>query len=181
METATAKRPRRYGLYLALAFLLVVLTYVLAWNRANNLTSRFLAEAQASYQQGRYLEALVGYESFDQRRNRHVYHGGYIQIEAIWDDTYAWPRYKGLKEVHSKIEEIIQHKLTLEEAESFVQTYTGKKNPYLGPVFVRLGELYAQRGDKQTAKELLMEVRDLFPSDKDLIAKAEALIKTLGE
>ncbi|RTH37802.1 hypothetical protein CSW37_05905 [Thermus scotoductus] len=64
----------------------VSLTYTLAWYRAYRLTERFLQEATASFRAGRHLEALLGYETFDERRRRYVYHGGYIQIEAIWAD-----------------------------------------------------------------------------------------------
>jgi tetratricopeptide (TPR) repeat protein len=172
-------RTRRLWLYLLITLLGVSLTYALAWYRASRLTERFLQEAAASYQAGRYLEALLGYETFDKRRRRYVYHGGYIQIEAIWADPFAWPRHPGLKEVRSRIVESI-NRLSLEEAEEFVRSYSGKVGPYLGWVFLRLARLYGERGEVHSARELLEEVPELFPHELEVIEEAKRLLERIG-
>src|SRR5689334_626748 len=75
--------------------LLIVLifggTYALAWYNANQLTTRFVRDADASYAAGKYLDALVGYQKFDQQQNRYINYGGYLSVEKIWSNLYSWP------------------------------------------------------------------------------------------
>jgi hypothetical protein len=90
-----AARPailRRALLIVGVVAALVAITYALAWYRASSLAQGYLRDADASYDAGKYLNALVGYEDFDQARNTYVTHGGYLQVEKIWADSYAWPR-----------------------------------------------------------------------------------------
>lgn len=170
---------RRLYLYLLIALLGVALTYTLAWYRASRLTERFLQEAASSYQAGRYLEALLGYETFDERRQRYVYHGGYIQIEAIWADPFAWPRHPGLEKVRLRILDTI-NQLSLAEAERFIQSHSGKGGPYLGWVFLRLARLYEEKGEVQSARELLEEVPELFSHEPEVIEEAKRLLERMG-
>lgn len=172
-------RIRRLCLAMLMVLLAVVLTYALAWYRAYRLTEHFLQEATSSYRAGRYLEALLGHESFDERRKRYVYRGGYIQMEAIWADPFAWPRYSGLKEVRSRILETI-NQLSVAEAEGFIQTYSGKGGPYLGRVFLRLAQLYMERGEVQSARELLEQMPELFSQEAEVLEEARRLLEQMG-
>jgi tetratricopeptide (TPR) repeat protein len=74
----------------------------------------------------------------------------------------------------ARIDEIINERLTIEQAEQFVQENIGRTNPYLGIVYVRLGELYEADGDLRSAEDIYREIEELFPSQPELIERANA-------
>lgn len=173
---AAAARPRswrRIALAAAAVLLLIAGTYAIAWYRASSLAQGYLSDADASYDAGKYLEALVGYDEFDAARNAYVTHGGYMQVEKIWADPYSWPRPAGVDRARARIDEIINQKITIQQAESFIQANTGKSNPYFGIIYLRLGELYEQDGDAASAKDIYSSIEELFPGEPDLIARAK--------
>src|SRR3954466_10476098 len=141
---SVAPRPqrswRRIAIVVGIIVLLIAATYAVAWYRASSLAQGYLRDADASYAAGKYLEALVGYEDFDSARNVYVTHGGYMQVEKIWADPYSWPRPTGVVRAQTRIDEIINQKITIPEAENFIQANTGKSNPYFGIIYLRLGE-----------------------------------------
>ncbi|WP_126208819.1 hypothetical protein [Thermus scotoductus] len=94
-------------------------------------------------------------------------------------DPFAWPRYPGLEEVRSHILETI-NQLSLEEAEEFVRSYSGKGGRYLGRVLLRLAQLYVEKGEVQAAQELLEEVVGLSPNEPEVVEEAERLLKRIG-
>jgi len=161
---------------------LVGATYLLAWYEASSLARTYLGDADASYDAGKYLDALVGYEEFDPARNAYVAHGGYLQVERIWADEYAWPRPAGVERAQARIDEIINERMSVQEAEQFIQANTGKQNPYFGVIYLRLGELYEQEGDLVAAKDIYSSIAELFPGEDDLIARAgEHLARLEGQ
>jgi tetratricopeptide (TPR) repeat protein len=173
-----APTPRRQSwrwiaIVVGIVLLLIAVTYAFAWYRASSLTQSYLRDADASYDSGKYLEALVGYEEFDPARNAYVTHGGYMQVEKIWADPYSWPRPAGVERAQTRIDEIINQKITIQEAENFIQANTGKSNPYFGIIYLRLGELYEQSGDVASAKDIYTSIEELFPGEQDLIARAK--------
>jgi hypothetical protein len=184
---AVAPAPRRRSwLRIAIAVgivaLLIAATYAYAWYRASSLAQGYLRDADASYNAGKYLEALVGYEEFDPARNAYITHGGYMQVEKIWADPYSWPRPAGVVRAQTRIDEIINQKITIPEAENFIQANTGKSNPYFGIIYLRLGELYEQEGDTASAKDIYSSIEELFAGEQDLIARAkEHLARLQGQ
>jgi hypothetical protein len=181
--STTAARGRSWRL-LALALGIIVLlfasTYVLAWYRASSLTSTYMSDADRSYAKGEYLRALSGYEELDEQTGSTITRGGYANVARIWADRDAWPRPAQVTLAQQRIDEIINQHLTIPEAEGFIQVNTGKQNPYLGLVFLRLGELYAEAGDVRSAQEIFEEVPDLFPDEPDLIRRAEEHLQQMN-
>jgi hypothetical protein len=174
------RRPwRRLAIIAGIVLLLVAGTYAIAWYRASSLSLGYVRDADASYDGGKYLEALVGYEEFDTARNAYVTHGGYMQVEKIWADPYSWPRPDGVDRAEARIGEIINQKITIQEAESFIQANTGKSNPYFGIIYLRLGELYEQEGDVASAKEIYTSIEELFAGEQDLITRAKEHLSRL--
>lgn len=160
-------------LYILLGVLLLASgTYAFAWYRAYRLTETFMQNAAESFAAEEYLNALTGYEVFDEADNRYVYRGGYGQVALIWSDPYAWPRPAALAGAQARTEEIIGQRLTLEDAEAFVEENIGQSNPYLGPIYLRVGELYEEEGDADDAADVYEDVVDSFPNDAALVARA---------
>jgi tetratricopeptide (TPR) repeat protein len=170
------------GIMLGLAIVVVLFaaTYALAWWRANRLTATFMADANTSYSAGNYIESLTGYEEFDSATNRYVTHGGYMQVAKIWADPRAWPVPGSVVQAQARIDEILSQRLTIEEAESFIQANIGKQNPYMGTIYLRLGELYEQDGDIQSATGIYEEIEELFPGEAALIERAKAHLARLN-
>jgi len=164
---------RRNAIVAGVVLLLIAATYAIAWYHASSLAQGYLRDADASYAAGKYLEALVGYEEFDPARNVYVTHGGYMQVEKIWADPYSWPRPAGVERAQARIDEIINQKITIQEAENFIQANTGKSNPYFGIIYLRLGELYEQQGDIADAKDVYQTAIDSFASEPDIVARAK--------
>jgi tetratricopeptide (TPR) repeat protein len=182
-RTAATTAPfpwRRILLVLLGVLLLFVATYLLAWWDASRLTRRYMADAEASAAAGNYLEALSGYQEFDEARNEYIQRGGYIQVERIWQHRNAWPVSASYAEARTRIDEIINNDLTLEQAEQFVQQNIGRANPYLGPIYLRLGELYEADGDLRSARDVYTDVADLFANQPALADRAQAHLDRLG-
>lgn len=157
------------------------INYLLGWFQALRLSTSYYQDAEAAYSQGDYLNALTGYKEFDAKQSKYVQHGGYLQVERIWDHPNAWPRPAVYGYARTRVDEIIQQRMTIPMAEGFVQANIGKVTPYLGIVYLRLGELYEQDGDLTTAKEVYQIVMESFPSQPDLTAEAQAHMDSLPE
>ncbi len=183
ISSATPAVPKRrpfVALYVVLGVLLLAAgTYALAWYRAYHLTQTFMQNAAESFAEEEYLNALTGYEVFDEEANRYVYRGGYGQVALIWADPYAWPRPPALAGAQARTEEIIQERLTLEDAEAFIEENIGQNNPYLGRIYLRTGELYEVDGDEDDAADVYEEVIDAFPNDTALVERATAHLERL--
>lgn len=159
--------------------LLFTITYLVAWLRARSLTQEYLGYAGQRYQQGKYLEALVGYQEFDEQRQRYISRGGYFQVQRIWANRYAWPKPPGVTAADERIDEIINQKITIEDAEQFIQASSGRGNPYLGIIYLRLGELYEQEGSTRDARDIYESIAELFPNEPQLIERAQQHLQTL--
>jgi tetratricopeptide (TPR) repeat protein len=155
-------------------------TYALAWWDAQRLTTTYSAAANASFEAGNYLEALAGYEEFDEERNEFVHRGGYGDVERIWRGRYARPVPAPVLDAKARIDEIINERLTIEQAEQFVLRNIGRANPYLGIVFLRLGELYEADGDMIAAEDIYREVLNSFRNQPELVERAQANLTRLS-
>jgi hypothetical protein len=81
----------RIPLVLLIVVVIFGMTYLLAWLDARNLTTDFMAHASASYEEGSYLEALVGYREYDPELQQNVVYGGYADVVRIWRHQQARP------------------------------------------------------------------------------------------
>lgn len=160
-------------------FGLFAVNYLFGWVQAMRLANAYYLDAEAAYTQGDYLNALTGYKEFDEQRNKYVQRGGYMQVERIWGNPYAWPRPIVYQYAITRVQEIIQNRLTISMAEGFIQANIGKGNPYLGVIYLRLGELYEQDGDRLSAKDVYKTVVESFPSQPELTAQAQAHLDAL--
>jgi tetratricopeptide (TPR) repeat protein len=181
-EAAAVVRPgflRRALLIAFLAGLLFALTYAFAWFNASRLSARFIQDADATYDQGEYLESLVGAERFDPQVNQYVKQGGYLDVEKIWSSSYSWPAPPELERASQRTQEIVNERLTIEMAEEYIRANTGRPAPYFGEIYLRLGELYEQDGDLRSARDIYESILELFPNRPDLIEKAQAHLERL--
>jgi tetratricopeptide (TPR) repeat protein len=181
-EAAAAARPgflRRALLVAFLAGLTFALTYAFAWFNASRLTARFIQDADAAYDQGEYLESLVGTERFDPQSNQYVKQGGYLNVEKIWSSSYSWPAPPEVERASQRTQEIVNQRLTIEMAEDYIRANTGRPAPYFGEIYLRLGELYEEDGDLPSARDIYESIIELFPNRPDLIEKAQAHLERL--
>lgn len=156
-------------------------TYLLAWWNASQLTNRFLADANEHYEQGEYLDALVGGQEFDPQTNRYSKVGGYVDVEKIWSNRYSAPVPAAVQQAKERTDEIIYQHLTIPEAERYIQANIGRPAPYFGEIYLRLGELYEQEGDRVSAREIYESIPDLFPNRPDLLQQADEHLQRLGD
>ena len=178
-ESAPARGRSRAAILLGAAAILFLGTYVLAWWDARRLTSSYIEDANRSYVEGRYLDALVGYETFDQEKREYAPRGGYLQIDRIWSNRYAQPAPDEVRQAQDRIDDIIYSRLTLEDAEQFVQENIGRSNPAMGLIYLRLGELYEEAGELRDAEDIYESIPDLFPNDAELIERARIDLERL--
>jgi hypothetical protein len=180
---AVATRPRFWPRFLIGLLILVVLfavTYVLAWYNADTLATRFFSDAEASFNSGDYLQALVGYQKFDETTNKYINYGGYLNVEKIWSSPYSWPQPAYVQQAVQRSKEIIDQKLTVQDAEQYIQNNTGRPGtPYFAEIYLRLGELYEQNGDTKDAIDVYQSYASQFPDRKDLIAVAQQHLANL--
>jgi tetratricopeptide (TPR) repeat protein len=161
--------------------ILLVGGYALAWLSAMRLTQAYFVDAETSFENGEYLNALTGYSEYVEATGRNEFRGGYSQIVNIWADRYAVPAPGEVTTARERIDTIINQHLTIDEAERFVQRNIGRSNPYIGPIYLRLGELYEAEGDLDTAEEIYADVIDSFRTDTTLVEQAQAHLDRLAE
>ena len=176
--TAVAAARRRFVKNLLLGLLILaalfLITYALAWYNANQLASRFFQDSEASFKAGDYLKALVGYQKFDATTNKYINYGGYLNVEKIWSSPYSWPQPPYLQQAVQRAQEVISQKLTVQQAEQYIQENTGRPGtPYFAEIYLRLGELYEQNGDTKDAIDVYQSYASQFPDRPDLIEQAQ--------
>jgi hypothetical protein len=140
-----------HELQVLLTFVFIVVglftpTLLVAWFQSQRLSNQYFLDAESAYNRGEYLQALTGYEEYDEQQGKYIQRGGYQQVEKIWIHPYAWPRPTAYARARERIQEIIDQRLTIAMAEAFVQANIGKQTPYLGIIYLRLGELYEESG-----------------------------------
>lgn len=177
-ETPAAAARARFGKNFLLGLLILVtlflVTYALAWYNANQLATRFFQDSEASYNAGDYLKSLVGYQTFDNKTNKYINYGGYLNVEKIWSNYYSWPQPPYVQQAVKRSQEIINQKLTVQQAEQYIQENTGRPGtPYFAEIYLRLGELYEQTGDTKDAIDIYQSYASQFPDRKDLIDQAQ--------
>jgi tetratricopeptide (TPR) repeat protein len=181
-STTQGKTRRRPAIYIAGgAAILFIVAYCLAWLSAYNLTRDFMLDAEETLARGDYLNALMGYDEFDEEREQNVFRGGYAQVVNIWASEYAAPVPAEVERARARIDEIIDQRLTIEDAEYFVERNIGRSNPYLGRVYLRLGELYEEEGDLRTAEDIYEEVIDFFAQEPDVVDRAQTHLDQLQQ
>lgn len=171
----------RLLLVLLILVIIFIVTYVLAWWDARRLTDDFLEDANASFEEGNYLQALTGYREYDPELDENVVYGGYGDVVRIWNHNQARPAPAEVELARARIDEIINDRLTIDQAEVFVQRNIGRSSPYLGVIYLRLGELYEEEGDVRTAEDIYEEFPELFPNDPQLIERANAHLARLAQ
>lgn len=182
----TAVVARRFPKQLLLGGLIVLLiflvTYAFAWYNAYRLTERFIRDADASYQAGNYLDALVGYQKFDTQANKYINYGGYLAVEKIWSNRFSWPVPAPVLLARQRSQDIVNKNMTVEQAEKYIQANTGRPGaPYFGEIYLRLGELYEQNGDIKDARDIYESIPDLFSNRPDLIKRAKENLDRLKD
>ena len=176
-KTGFAKKLLLGLLILAVLFLV---TYAMAWFNADQLATRFFQDSEASYKTGDYLKALVGYQKFDNPTNKYINYGGYLSVEKIWSSYYSWPQPPYLQQALLRSQEIINQKLTVQQAEQYIKDNTGRPGtPYFAEIYLRLGGLYEQTGDTKDAIDVYQSYAAQFPDRKDLIALAQQRLAIL--
>lgn len=181
-EAPAKKLSGRRQWFIAGALVVIIfMTYILAWWDAYHLSSGYIKDADASFEDGRYLDALSGYEQYDNDKGDYVQHGGYIHVQRIWSNDYARPVPDLVQHADARIDEIIYDQLTIEDAELFIQENIGRSppHPYLGVVYLRLGELYQANGQWRDAMDIYEDVPYSFPDDSALIERAQHDIRRL--
>ena len=102
-----------------------------------------------------------------------------MSVAKIWVDPQAWPRPAVVAQAQAHIDEVLSQKLTIEDAEGFIQANVGQPNPYRDTIYLRLGELYEQAGDPVSATAIYGDVASLFPTEAELIARAKEHLSRL--
>ena len=171
---ARARFRKRFLLGLVILAVIFLVTYAFAWYNANQLATRFFDDAEASFNAGDYLRALVGYQNFDETTNKYINYGGYLNVEKIWSSRYSWPQPSYVQQAVKRSDEVIGQKLTVEQAEQYILENTGRPGaPYFAEIYLRLGELYEQNGDTEDAIDVYQSYASQFPNHKDLIEQAQ--------
>jgi hypothetical protein len=113
------------------------------------------------------LNALVGYQKFDEKSNKYINYGGYVTVEKIWSNKYSWPVPAFVQESRQRSQEIINQKLTADQALQYIQENTGRPSaPYFGEIYLRLGELYEQQETSKMRKIFILLWPACFPIRK---------------
>lgn len=164
---------KRFAIGLLILSVLFALTYAYGWYNAYQLSTRFLRDANQSYEEGDYLNALTGREVYNEEEEQYQEIGGYLNVERIWSHRFSWPTPDLVAQARQRSEEIIQQRLTVAQAEQYVQANIGKQAPYLAEIYFRLGELYLEQGDEVAARDIFESIPEFFSGSEDLIQQAE--------
>lgn len=184
VEPVSVGRPvswtRRILVIVLVVIGLFAFTYALAWYNSFRLGGEFFNDAEAAYGEGRYLDALIGSEEVDVEANTRVQRGGYYQAYKLWGSRYANPKPEFILTARQRIAEIVQSRLDISQAETFIQMYTGRNHPLYPDVYYRLGQLYEAEGDRPSAIDIYRDCAELFPNRPDITQAAKDKLAELG-
>ena len=184
VPVVAAARPiswqRRLLLIVLAVVILFAFTYALAWYNSSRLGKEFFQDAEVSYSDGRYLDALVGYDEVNKQANTRIPRGGYYQTTRLWASNFALPKPDFYAVASERIQTIMQDKLDINSAEEFIQRYTGRNHPLFPDIYLRLGQLYEASGDNSSAIEIYRDCATLFPDRPDITQAAKENLSRLG-
>jgi len=160
-----------------IVILIVAVIYLQVWLQSYNQANMYYQQALKKYSAGDYISALKGEMVTTAKGNS--FSGGFQQVLETWQSPYAIPKPGIVKVASAQISDIINHKLTLDAGMQAFKTYYGLDNRFLGQIVVRMGDMYAAKGDDSNAKEMYNTAMQAFPLDKNLVAECNKKIKEL--
>lgn len=149
-------------------FLVIVLTYGIAWVQMYISSEKFYKDAVESYNNKDYAIAIKGKKVENQDESGYVFKGGFEQAADTWSGTYAFPKPKVYYDSTKMINDIINNKLDVKSGTDMFNRYFKLDKGYLDAVLLRVADLYIKDDDKDDAVETLKLVQEAFPNNADI-------------
>lgn len=162
-----------------LIILVILITYTWVWVQCYVASKSYYRNAMDNLNNGKYITALKGDRVLSEDNSKYVFIGGFQQVVEIWENPYAVPKPKLYTEAKEKITFIIKEKIDIQAGEEAFQTYINLDNRYLPEILLHVGDLYLQKGDKKSAKEIYTVVKDAFAFNQNAIKLAEEKLSRL--
>ncbi len=159
--------------------LIIIFTYTIAWMQLYRMSKKYYKNAMESYDKKEYALALKGKKIEKQDRSGYEFKGGFQQVVEIWKSPYAFPKPKVYRKASNMAETLINEKIDVKTGTEIFNRYFKFDKGYLGEVMLRVGDLYLESGDKESALETFNLVEEAFPNDADILKKAEDKIKSI--
>jgi tetratricopeptide (TPR) repeat protein len=156
----------------------VLVVYGWGWIQSYTMSERYFQQANANMKAGNYAIALKGTPSTNGDTD---YQGGYEQVVNMWSGPWSFPRPSIYWEAEHQIQDIIQNKLTISDAQDIIQTYLNLDNEYLPEIMLQIGDESLKNGDIDTAREAYNQVIQVFGEDTNAVKAATEQLKKLGK
>lgn len=164
-------------LLIALAVIaLLVAFYAVTWFRIYNMTAGYFAEAEASFESGKYALALKGGNDFATGD----FTGAYQQVVEAWEGGLALPKPQIFLDARQREQTILQEKLSVKDIDAMVKKYLKIDKRYLDAALLRKAELLLADGKTSKAIEAYESAVQVFPMNKELAQQVEAKLAELN-
>ncbi|AGB40245.1 hypothetical protein Halha_0233 [Halobacteroides halobius DSM 5150] len=171
---------KKYNKFIIL-LLIIAVSYSWVWVETYNRTQRFYDQAMANFEQGDYIKALKGERVLNKDNSGYIFKGGFQQIIKSWKSSSAFPKPSLYITAKKKVSRIINQKMNIAMGQRAFKTYFRMNNKYLPQILMRVGDLYAQKGQIEKAKESYQMVTDIFTLQQKIVNKAEEKLQQLKE
>ncbi len=134
-----------YSVVAIIVLLIFFAGYVAAWIETENFARENFGKAQEMLKEGKYLQALNGYQEFDPKAQKYVTYVGFSQISVMFKDS---PIFGVPKIVDQSKQEVMKLIATMptNDLETYFQSTVRNKNPYILYVVAELIHRYSKLG-----------------------------------
>jgi hypothetical protein len=159
----------------------VLLTYAAAWLQFYFRSVKYYNQAVSSIEKGDWIDGLKGKLALKEDRSGYEFQGGLQQVIGIWSSKYALPRPEIFYRAEELKDSILNEKVDIKSGEAAFQKYFRMDNKYLPEIALKLGDLYLEEGDKDSAKEWYSVVVEAFSNEPYAAEAAKERLSKLGK
>lgn len=158
----------------------IIVTYFIAWFQLYTQANVYYVQAMKNYESKNYITALKGEGVLTLTgEGGYNFTAGFEQVVNEFSSPYAIPKpaiyYKALK----MTDDIIGNKLTPDMGYTVYQNYYGIDNDNIGKILLRVGDIYAEKGNIPEALKAYNLALDSFPFNSEIAGQANKKIQSL--
>jgi len=146
--------------------IIAIIAYLVGWIQIDILANKYYKQAMSSYSSGNYTVALKGEKTFANNPEGYIFTGGFEQVVNAYQSTTAWPKPPVFYKAQKMANDIINTKLTTQDAMALYNTYYQVDNDYLPQILLHVAQQYQAQGDNALAYQTYNLLYNSFPYNK---------------
>lgn len=140
------KKLINYLAIVTIVFAIFLAGYLAAWQQVNSFAIESFKHSEDMEKAGKYVNALNGYQIFDEKLQKYVTWVGYVQISKMFEGFFVFSRPAIVQKAKKKIMYLISN-MPLSELERYFNMTVRSRNPYILYVAAELIRKYKNLGN----------------------------------